>query len=345
MKKILFKKVVLGGTFDHFHKGHEKFLKQAFKISQFIYCGLVRKPFEDKKFPQSIQTYRQRLQELKKFIQKNNFQSRVKIFPIDNQIGSEVDNPSLEVIIVTKDTLKGARLFNQKRKLLELPVLKIININLLKDKKGISISSTRIRKGEIDRSGYLYLSCFKKSLILPEKQRQSCKRPISKLIKDSNRRLGSAVRKTKKTILQERKSLIITVGDIVTYLFLSQKIPIDLAIIDLKSHRKPVNKKIRQSLLSVKTKFRTVNEAGTINKKLVQTLRKAIDQILVSALPQKVLVHGEEDLAVLPLILLSPLNSLIFYGQPKKGIVKVEVNEQTKLKAIRLLKRFYSLPG
>ncbi len=342
MKKFLFNNIILGGTFDHFHKGHEKFLKQAFNLSKFVYCGIVKKQFQNKKFPHSIQTYKQRLKEVKNFINKNKLQSRIKIFSINNQFSDEINNPSLEAIIITKDTLKGAKLFNQKRESLGLPVLKIINITLLKDKKGLAISSTRIRKGEIDRLGHSYLSHFTRTLNLPKKQRQLCKRPISKLIKDSHPNLGSASLKIKKTIFRKKHPLIISVGDIVTYSLKLQKIPLDLAIVDFKSHRKPIDIKIYRSLFKIKTKFITINNPGSIDKKLVHTLYKAISKALISTEPQKIFVHGEEDLAVLPLILLSPLNSLVFYGQPEKGIVKVQVTEQTKLKAIRLLKKFHS---
>ena len=55
--------------------------------------------------------------------------------------------------------------------------------------------------------------------------------------------------------------------------------------------------------------------------------------------PQTILVKGEEDLGVLPAILLSPLNTAIFYGQPQKGLVYIKVTETSKQKALKLLQK------
>ena len=51
-------------------------------------------------------------------------------------------------------------------------------------------------------------------------------------------------------------------------------------------------------------------------------------------------VNGEEDLVVLPLILLTPLNTIIYYGQPSEGLVKVIVSESIKDKAYNLVSKF-----
>ena len=44
----------------------------------------------------------------------------------------------------------------------------------------------------------------------------------------------------------------------------------------------------------------------------------------------KDVVDGEEDLAVIPLVLLSPLGTKVIYGQPNKGAVLVNVDTKTK---------------
>ena len=56
--------------------------------------------------------------------------------------------------------------------------------------------------------------------------------------------------------------------------------------------------------------------------------------------PSLVLVDGEEDLAVLPLILILPDSSVILYGQPNEGVVFCEVNPTLRKKAEELLSCF-----
>jgi len=50
-------------------------------------------------------------------------------------------------------------------------------------------------------------------------------------------------------------------------------------------------------------------------------------------------ISGEEDLLGLPIIELAPVGSLVFYGQPNKGIVAVHVDPETKGIARSLLEK------
>ena len=50
-------------------------------------------------------------------------------------------------------------------------------------------------------------------------------------------------------------------------------------------------------------------------------------------------MDGEEDLATLPAIKLCKNGAKVIYGMPDKGMVVVDVNQQTKERANRLLER------
>jgi GTP-dependent dephospho-CoA kinase len=51
----------------------------------------------------------------------------------------------------------------------------------------------------------------------------------------------------------------------------------------------------------------------------------------------RVIVHGEEDLLTLPILILIPAGSVVLYGQPLKGIVIVNVDSKTRRTAKDLM--------
>ncbi len=78
--------------------------------------------------------------------------------------------------------------------------------------------------------------------------------------------------------------------------------------------------------LGGRQKITAFNQAGTVDPSAWGALGEAV--ILKSRV--SVIVEGEEDLLVLPLISLTPIGSLIVYGQPREGMVVVEVTEKMK---------------
>ncbi|HDM88464.1 MAG TPA: DUF359 domain-containing protein, partial [Candidatus Bathyarchaeota archaeon] len=72
--------------------------------------------------------------------------------------------------------------------------------------------------------------------------------------------------------------------------------------------------------------FRTRNPAGTITGESWKTIERAIN----CSGKTKVIVDGEEDLLTLVAVLSAPDGSIVIYGQPKRGVVVIEVNEKIK---------------
>ena len=56
-------------------------------------------------------------------------------------------------------------------------------------------------------------------------------------------------------------------------------------------------------------------------------------------------VDGEEDLAVIPLVIASDEGSIILYGQPGEGVVFREVDQEAKEKARDMLACFIKTPN
>ena len=56
--------------------------------------------------------------------------------------------------------------------------------------------------------------------------------------------------------------------------------------------------------------------------------------------PFTVLVDGEEDLAVIPLVIAAPDGAIVLYGQPRQGVVFRIVNSEAKYTARQFLSHF-----
>jgi uncharacterized protein (UPF0218 family) len=81
--------------------------------------------------------------------------------------------------------------------------------------------------------------------------------------------------------------------------------------------------------------IRVKNPAGTITGDLIRALEHAIRHP-----PVTVIVDGEEDLAVIPLVIAAPNGSVVLYGQPNQGVVLRIVNPQARETARHFLKHF-----
>ena len=135
----------------------------------------------------------------------------------------------------------------------------------------------------------------------------------------------------------KKTDYIITVGDICTIKIFEQIREPDLAIVDLKTKRNtlldPEQLKIMNKIGYNNIEVR--NPAGTISK----ALWKAIESSLSEEKSSKITVKGEEDLAALAVISMAPEEAKVIYGMPDRGMVVVDVNQQSKKRANNFLKR------
>src|SRR3989338_2862693 len=144
----------------------------------------------------------------------------------------------------------------------------------------------------------------------------------------------------KKTLIgrvREPLSRIISVGDITTLMLLGEGIRPDVAIIDYFCKRKPITGAQRRKLDAFRAhKLKAMNPAGMLTGGMMEACKSAFSP--EAKYPLKIIVDGEEDLAVLPAIIFSPNNSLIIYGQPDKGPVLVKADGRQKRRARKFYK-------
>lgn len=330
-----FKIVVCGGTFDLLHKGHKEFLRFAFSKGKKVIVGLTTDKFvQDKE--KNTDPYSKRKVALEKFLKLEGFQDRGEIIPINDVFGPTL-LPSFraEAIIASKETKKRAELINRRRQELGLsPLPTLITPQVLAEDGGV-ISSSRIRNGEINREGRLYVQSqwLKHSLFLPEGLRSVLRKPF-----------GRVIRNVKELHSIQKLDRAITIGDITTKEFNRLGFGQKISIIDFKVARKKRFQNLNElGFEGAEEILKVKNPSGSLTPELFKAVEKAIQLVNSKQQIQIVLkVDGEEDLAVLPCLLSAPLGWTIFYGQPGKGVVEVKVTQESKEKAYELVGKFFS---
>jgi pantetheine-phosphate adenylyltransferase len=160
MKKSMprkFRTVGVGGTFDELHKGHRALLAKAFEVGEHVIIGMSTDEFVRMMGkPHLTASYTQRLRELKSFLEERRLLRRAEIIPITDVYGGVLLSKGLiEALIVSRETEPTAVKINEKRREIGLTPLQIIVIDMIPSENHSPISTTRIRRGEIDREGHL----------------------------------------------------------------------------------------------------------------------------------------------------------------------------------------------
>ncbi|MDE1724621.1 MAG: pantetheine-phosphate adenylyltransferase [Thaumarchaeota archaeon] len=148
-----FKLVALGGTFDIIHKGHIELLRNGFLISSKVIIGLTSDEFAQKRGKNLSHRYSIRLSTLEDAIEKNFPNSKYEISKLDNDFGPAVLENDMEALVVSEETaFKGDEL-NRLRKARNSSPVAIVVVPMALAKDGVRISTTRIKKSEIDSDG------------------------------------------------------------------------------------------------------------------------------------------------------------------------------------------------
>jgi pantetheine-phosphate adenylyltransferase len=147
----MFRKVVIGGTYDVLHKGHKKLLETGFLIGQSAVIGLTSDVFAERFRVGDIVPYEKRKANLEGYIKQ--FKKPYKIIKIDDAYGIATIDTDIDCIVASEETLLRASEINAIRFKKGLPKLTIVVVPIVVADDGVPLSSDRINKGEIDPDG------------------------------------------------------------------------------------------------------------------------------------------------------------------------------------------------
>ena len=157
-------------------------------------------------------------------------------------------------------------------------------------------------------------------LVLPDESRRLFKDPFGTLYPGIEEVLPHLAGRT-----------VYAVGDVVTANLHKHGITPAIAIIDGQTMRSPCERlpEVKGACIRVK------NPPGTITDELARALNDALHRT-----PVTILVEGEEDLAVIPLVIAAPESAVVLYGQPHKGVVLRTIDKAAKETARTFLEQF-----
>ena len=173
----------------------------------------------------------------------------------------------------------------------------------------------------------------KYKLRLTEQLRIELKKPLGLLIEGNEKQ---TTKKALKLISEQKPPLLVGVGDVCVRSLLQRGVKLDVSIIDGKTLRTTDEIVDVPADISVEVK----NPQGYLHPEAWDAIEKAYK----SNRRTEIFVHGEEDLFTLPCVLLAPLKSVIFYGQPPipafnmhAGLVMITITESKKDEFIEYL--------
>ncbi len=316
--------IACGGTFDFFHLGHQAFLAKTFDASAYVTIGITSDLFAISLGKRPYYNFSTRKLRIEQYLKQKNLFHRAKIVKLNDIYGTTLVDKTVQAIAVTPGSISGALQINDMRQKLNLLPLSVVYCEMKVGDDGQIVSSTRIWAGEISPDGFNYFTYLKKyNFILPKKLRPILARPYGKLVKTTYREGG--------------KDLFVTVGDQTTVdCIKSGNLP-NISVVDFKIQRVLMFRSIQDLGIPSGIKvFKAKNPAGTIS----YDLSVSVKQCFLADKNSVVVVDGEEDLSVLPIVLIAPIDTRVLYGIRNKGLMMIRVNQKIKEDFLKLSFKF-----
>jgi cytidyltransferase-like protein len=317
--------IFVAGTFDHLHAGHKAVLERAVIEGEAITVGITSEEFLHEYKPHLFehghnipQSFEERKHNVEAYVKTVLEQGNINYIAIDNPFSPADTDPSYDALIITTDNKVTGEEINKKRQEKHLPLLILIEVDKVPAVDGQDLSSTRIRLGEINTTG---------ELVLPDYLRESLKVPLGDVFPHEQ---------AQQAFKHKEDQLFVTVGDMTTLHAREQGILPDLSIIDYLVERKPFKQWEDFHFPDTVTQIELQSGPGFIASEVWSVIIEWEKQ----RKPTVIQITGEDDLLVLPIVSVLPNDSLVFYGQPGEGIVRVEITDHIKETIHQFLESF-----
>ena len=151
---------------------------------------------------------------------------------------------------------------------------------------------------------------------LPAELRSELAKPMGRVF-DSEQAKGPGFAR-----LAKSSPMVVTVGDRVADTLETAGRTPDIHVID------GIERRSRRELPDVPYErlVKVKNPPATLTSDAIEGMRKAF----AGKMPARVLVDGEEDLMAMLAIAMAPSGAVVFYGQPKVGVVAVKVGAASR---------------
>mgnify|MGYP001614901284 FL=1 len=320
----MYQHVFVAGTFDRLHSGHKVLLRAAFEMGEKVTVGITSDTFVNEyKIKLSAESNQlsaskialctKRRKAVEAWLTTQGYEDRASFVYIHTPYEPATTISGVDALVVTSQNRKTGEEINEKRKAKNLPPFHLIEVDLVPAEDSAPISSSRIRSGNIDEEG---------NLVMPESLRSLLQEPLGKVLTGSD---------ILASIKNHELFNIITVGDMATKTVADFGVHTKVAVIDHIVERRAFHAidEVVQKLISLGSKRVQVSSGpGFLSK-------TAIDEVGIAMKSEDktiIIVDGEEDLLALPVIKHASIGSVVYYGQPRKGLVEVE--ESASVKAI-----------
>ncbi len=144
-------RVAVGGTFDPLHDGHKALLSRACELSKGgeLLVGLTSDEMVTNK-SHNVSNYSFRRKQVDRFIKEQG--ANPKIIKLEDPFGPTISE-NFDIIVVSPETYPVAEKINEIRRTKGLEQIEMVIVSYVLADDGLPISSTRIKKGEIDEHG------------------------------------------------------------------------------------------------------------------------------------------------------------------------------------------------
>jgi uncharacterized protein (UPF0218 family) len=224
-----------------------------------------------------------------------------------------------------------------------LQPLEVIEVEHLMAEDGEPLSSSRIRKGEIDRTGMPWIpnSVREGRINLTPAVEAELKDPFGQLIPGPEADPSIAMSEVISRIEFEWGP-VIAVGDVTVLALQDLGRPADIALVDGLTRREPWEGAEGIDPSAYDGVLQCESPAGSLTPSLLEACEHAVSSWMDDGTTHLIEVVGEEDLAPLILHPLAPLGSVVLYGQPGRGVVVRWCSEDSKQRCRKLLHGFDS---